>query len=377
MLIVLTSPAAIAPAGSPNPDIVRVLQQIQGTGNPVGVVSNHAEPGWFQAQFAGSNVQFLRVPGRQNGEIVAHNAHCFKLAPHDVLVLATKSDDVQMGKNGRAVLIAAGWSNDPTVRGLGIQVQNASELREVVNCIMGWSGSWWFVAKQPWYTVRALADLSSYNRPTSQVEFSEKVTNTVKAGGPRLMGLLTTAARSLLREGLADAKKLVWGVYPSSSSSNDDCEVLSDFTHRLRTTVSRVRHAERGAPLFIRHRPSPKRSSGHGGDRTDPTGQFSTIHLNPHYRGKLAGKHAIIVDDCTTYGVSFGVAAALLRRAGVSAVTGVALGKFGNKLRYYEIDITKDPFAPLPAGAYGVNNGHACAGTTDASAQSTLLKLLP
>lgn len=377
MLIVMTSPAAIAPAGSPNPDIVRALRAIQSTGNPVGVVSNHAEPSWFQSLFAGSNVKFLRVPGRQSGTIVAQNAQLFKLAPHDVLVVATKSEDVQMGKNGRAVLIAAGWSSDPVVRRLGIQVHDASELREVVDCIAGWSGSWWFVAKQARYTVRALADLSSYNRPTSQVDFSEKVTNTVKAGGPRLMGLLTIAARSLLKEGLADADNLIWGVYPSSSSANDDCEVLSDFAHRLRTTVSRVRHAERGQPLFIRHRPSPKRSSGQGGDRTDPTGQFSTIHLNPHYRGKLAGKHAIIIDDCTTYGVSFGVAAALLRRAGVSGVTGVALGKFGNQLRYYEVDVTKDPFAPLPAGTYVTNNGKVCAGVTDASAQSTLIKLLP
>ena len=62
----------------------------------------------------------------------------------------------------------------------------------------------------------------------------------------------------------------------------------------------------------------------------------------------------IVVDDCTTYGVSFGVAAAFLRKAGAASVTGVALGKFGNQLRYYEIDIKTDPFQPVVAGGFNV-----------------------
>lgn len=39
------------------------------------------------------------------------------------------------------------------------------------------------------------------------------------------------------------------------------------------------------------------------------------MHLNPFYKDhqRLVGKNVIVVDDCTTYGVSFGVASALLR----------------------------------------------------------------
>lgn len=35
--------------------------------------------------------------------------------------------------------------------------------------------------------------------------------------------------------------------------------------------------------------------------------QVLSIHLNPFYEqsGRLTSKHAIVVDDCTTYGVSF------------------------------------------------------------------------
>ena len=150
--------------------------------------------------------------------------------------------------------------------------------------------------------------------------------------------------------------------YPRLLSA-DDTEVLSDFTHRLRTTVSKVRMAKKGEPLFIRHTASAKRSSGGGGDRTDPTGQITTIHINPEYRGKLDGRHVIVVDDCTTYGVSFAVAAAFLKKAGASKVTGLALGKFGNQLRHYDIEINPDPYAPVTdftensRGSFGgVNN---------------------
>lgn len=55
----------------------------------------------------------------------------------------------------------------------------------------------------------------------------------------------------------------------------------------------------------------------------------------------------VLLDDCTTYGVSFGVAAALLREAGADGMTGVALGKFGNQLSFYDIELLDDPFAPV------------------------------
>jgi hypothetical protein len=101
-------------------------------------------------------------------------------------------------------------------------------------------------------------------------------------------------------EGLGADKKLLWGVYPSSNSLNDDHEVLSDFTHRLRTTVPRVRYSERGQPLFVRHKQSIKRSKGGSNDRSDPADQIMTMHINPYYKNRISGRHVIVVDDCTT-----------------------------------------------------------------------------
>jgi hypothetical protein len=197
-------------------------------------------------------------------------------------------------------------------------------------------------------------------------------------GGNRLNALLAITARSLLTDENIAESDLLWGVYPSSSSNNDDNEVLSDFTHRLRTTVSRVRFSKRGEPLFIRHIPSSKRSAGGSNDRTDPAEQILTLHLNPYYKEKdrLSGKHVIVIDDCTTYGVSFGVAAAFLRKAGVASVTGVALGKFGNQLGYYEIDILSDPFAPISKDGFS-SKLFTVAGINNNVAQQDLRSLIP
>lgn len=379
MLIVMTSPDAILRSGVPDPALVTVLRNVKAAGNPVGLISNHGEPAWFQSAFANTGVQFLQSKGRQSGEIVSQNAGKFGLHPFDVLVLASKDEDVQMGKNGRALLVAAGWSCARQVDGLGIRVSNAIQFQEVVDLTGGWTGQWWFAGAAPRYDVCALSDLSGYGKPITQQEFARRLTSTVKNGGARLNALLAITARSLLMDGTDAVKDLVWGVYPSSASGNDDGDTLCDFTHRLRTTVSRVQFSKRGQPLFIRHTASHKRSGGGGGDRTDPTGQVQTIHLNPFYResNRLVGKHVVVVDDCTTYGVSFGVAAAFLRKAGAKAVSGVALGKFGNQLRHYEIDILTDPFAPVVAGGFSVASSDWLRGTNNPVSQQVLQGLIP
>ncbi len=379
MLIIATSPDAVKINGKPDPDVVKALIDAKAAGNPVGLISNHAEPAWFEDTFGVSGVQFLCTRGRQDGHIISENAERHSLPPYDALVLAAKPEDVRMGKNGGAVLIAAGWgSQDQKVQSLGIRVDTADELREVISLSAQWPGGWWYTADMPGYSVRALADLSGYGKSDPQIVFSKKLTATVKKGGGRLNALLAIVARSLLSDGFGAEKDLVWGVYPSSSSDNDDDEVLSDFVHRLRTTVSRVRYAKRGEPLFYRHSPSPKRSIGGGGDRKDPTDQITTIHLNPFYadKGRLVGKHVVIVDDCTTYGVSFGVASAFLKAAGAAKVTCIALGKFGNKVGYYEIAINSNPSAPVAATGFEASRV-GFSGETNGTSQHQLLSLIP
>ncbi|MEM5299100.1 hypothetical protein VSR82_32870 [Burkholderia sp. JPY481] len=376
MQMLLTSPDSVLVSGTPHPSIVKVLADFAAAGNPVALLSNHSEPLWFQQAFANTKVQFLRSPGRQDGGVVSHNANRFNLQNHDVLVLASKLDDIQMAKNGHAVVIGAGWANNKYVADLGIRAANPTELAQVISLTAGWQGQWWYQGNTPGYSVHVLADLSQMGKGIDQQIFAGKLKQTVKNGGVHLNALLAVTARSMMFMGAGGVSDLLWGVYPSSSSDNSDDETLSDFTHRLRTTVSRVRMAERGQPLFIRHTPSVKRSSGSfSGDRRDPTGQVTTIHLNPFYAGKLRGKNVVVVDDCTTYGVSFGVAAAFLRKAGAASITGIALGKFGNQLSAYHIELKTDPFAPVQASDFTWSYS-AFPGSTNYGSQAALASLL-
>ena len=100
-------------------------------------------------------------------------------------------------------------------------------------------------------------------------------------------------------------------------------------------------------PLFIRHTRTKPRHTNTAEDRTNPDSQLRTINLNPFYKGKLKGQRVVVLDDYLTYGVSFSVAAAFLRQAGVAKVIGVSMGKFGNCARRYTINIHDDPFAPI------------------------------
>lgn len=379
MLIVICSPAAVAQNNAPRPDVVATLIEVANLGYPVGITSNHAQPHWFQAAFGASKVQFIQWPGRQNGQILYENAKHFNSKPFDIVVLAATLDDVQMAKNGGAMVVAAGWSADKAVQGLGVRVDNGQEFKDVLALTANWQGAWWYRGDGATYSVWALADLSSmYGQNVTQQVFADKVKNTVKKGDSRLKALLTVAARSLLTEGVSTVDDLLWGVYPSSNSANNDTEVLTDFCHRLRTVSSRVQFAKKGEPLFIRHTPSPKRSAGGGGDRTNPSSQIETIHLNPFYKknNRLAGRHVIVLDDCTTYGVSFGVAAALLRKAGAKSVKGVALGKFGNCLSYYQIELKSDPYSPIKKAGYQLYPTLPFNGFTNATAKQALQQII-
>src|SRR5688572_16776572 len=165
MLIIVTSPDGVLKDGKPYSELVQVLIKAREAKNPVALISNHQEPEWFKEAFGQSAVQFVQSSGRQSGQILSENAANFSLNTYDVLVLAAKEEDVQMGKNGKAVLVAAGWSQ---AKDLGIRIDSAAQFQEVIDLTVGWNGDWWFRGDEARYSVRALADLSGYGKPTTQ-----------------------------------------------------------------------------------------------------------------------------------------------------------------------------------------------------------------
>ena len=386
MLIILASPDALVRQGKLDQKLIDALKQTRASGNPTALVSNHGKPRVVRTlHLAEAEYSFLQERGRQGGAIVARNAAKFSLKSFDALVLASerRRKRSRWGRTAERYWWRVVWSSDRQVAALGSQIASAADLSQVIDLPAGWSGTWWYTGNAARYGVRALSDLSTkkYGLTNTQQAFAVGLTSTVKNGGAKLNALLAVTARSLLMEAFGAKDRLVWGVYPSSKSDNKDSEVLSDFTHRLRTTsfcheFDLLRKANRylsGIDLLL------KSLQSGSGDRTDPTEQlFLTLHLNPYYAesGRLVGKNVVVIDDCTTYGVSFGVASAFLRAAGASSVTGVALGKFGSQLRYYEIDIASDPFKPLVSNKFKIVASTAMAGATNPAAQASLQDLI-
>ncbi|MGV3526554.1 MAG: phosphoribosyltransferase [Candidatus Sericytochromatia bacterium] len=384
MPILVCSTSVVFREGDFYDELIESLKRTHHSENcPVVFLSNQPKPDWFEEKLGVAGIFFIPAPGRQNGQILKDLVATLKdgggtFEPHDILVLASKEEDIHMGKNGCGVLVAAGWSKNQHVKNLGIKVDSAAELEQVIQLLSDWNGNWWYRVEHEALQVKSLANLSSRGGTVTenQERFARAITTTVKQGGVRLNALLAITARSLLADGLATEKNLLWGVYPSSSSDNKDKEVLSDFTHRLRTTTCRSKFATRDNPLFIRHKASSKRSKSSVVNRMCPREQIESLHLNPAYKGKLRGRKAIIIDDCTTYGVSFCVARALLLRAGVSSVTGLALGKFGNQLYHFDINIVSDPFAPIGSDGYNVGGNVHLPGRISPEVQSKLLGIL-
>jgi hypothetical protein len=90
----------------------------------------------------------------------------------------------------------------------------------------------------------------------------------------------------------------------------------------------------------------------------------------------LGGRNVVVIDDCTTYGLSFGIAAAFLLKAGANSVSGVVLGKFGSKLLYHDVEILTDPFSPVAPGGYTSTSPTPFPGATNPVAQHALRALI-
>jgi len=375
MLALVVSPEAIYGGVGVSVETLGTLAAICAQGTPVFVVTNRGVSEGVAFQLGQHGIGYIQTSGRQGGQPIRDIAVSLGIQPHDVMVLAVNEVDMQMAKTGGAILIAASWSTDRRIVGLGMKVDSIDQLREVIDVTKGWTGNWWYSGQGSSYEIRALVDLSSKYVSDDQAVFARKVTNTAKNGGARLVALLAVTCRSMMMDGVLTGK-LFWGVYPSSSSANNDTEVLSDFVQRLRTSASNVHFAKRGQPLFIRHANSVKRSTSFGGDRTDPGNQIETLHINPEYRTQLKGRNVLVIDDCTTYGVSFAVAAAFLYAAGASHVVGIALGKFGNRLSHTTIKISSDPFVPVGRDGYEVVSAENFNGSTNVNAQSVLQAII-
>lgn len=351
----LTSPSVFPDDGAARTELIEALYGVSQFAS-VAVVSNHEQPDWFTEEVDVEQVGFFQIRGRQQGDWLRDHAEKSGVPARQVVVLAGSITDIQMSVNNNALLVGAGWVDDEYIAKTGLKASEPGDIGDLARLYAEWEGRSWYRAAGPGYTVEALCDISTWQKGIEQQRVGELVKDAVKHATPRLNGLLAVAAGSLVRTGIIHEGDLLWGAYPSSASTNEEEEAMCDFTHRLRTSLSRVKLAKRGEPLFWRHQPAPKRSAGQGGDRTDPTSEVESLHLNPFYgkNKRLVDKDVILLDDCTTYGVSMGVAAGFLRKAGARSVSCLAIGKFGRKFDCYDLRLNSSPFRPVEAGSWSL-----------------------
>ena len=121
-----------------------------------------------------------------------------------------------------------------------------------------------------------------------------------------------------------------WACAPSSSTNGNT--VMEDIKERVRYMMN----GKKRERIFIRHTSCTK--SRYDGDarKQDDYCQkhFTTINVNPYYKGKLKNRVVCVLDDYMNYGNIFEVLRNLLVSCGVRKIIFVAIGKF----------LTQDPY---------------------------------
>lgn len=331
---------------APIENVASSLEEIKKAGVTVFLISSHTEPAWLSKEF--SAIRFCSCPfsERKSGAIVDRLIEInskLNLKKSEILVLGAKDADFFMAVNSQSLLVRCGWASklEDKIRNYGIGLNDPRLLGKLIRLLQG---------KKPWYFQASDEDLQVFSLTNAgtigvthlpSLNLINQLKDCLKAGEKKRKAAFNIHLLSSLNatEGFRDVDW--WCCYPSSNPSNE--EIMDDFVTLARTTFKK----KSPGPLLIRHTPAPKRHV-QGGDRTDPSSQLTTIHLNPKYRGKLEGATVAVLDDYLTYGVSFGVASALLRKAGATKVLAVSMGKFGRCARFYNIEIQEDDvFKPI------------------------------
>lgn len=348
--LILTSKDAIwnKDAGAPYKGVVEALKSAHSLGCQTFVVSNHKKPVWLD-----ESLNFLTFqecgfrPPRQSGKIIQEllEANEGKLLPSDIFILGADDEDMMMAVNSKTVLIRCEWAKPlgPKISDYGVPFSDPGAIPLVVKLLEG-REPWYFIHTGDFMTVYALTSAGTkFEADATMVKLVNALRGCLKNGSEEYHKGFVLHFLSSIYATDAFKEVDVWGYYPSSASSNDESEVMADFCTLARETYKHRSHG----PLFIRHTASAKRHMV-GGDRTDCTSQLASVHLNPSYRGRLEGKTVAVLDDYLTYGVSFGVASALLKKAGAARVLAVSMGKFGDCAKNYAIRIQDDDvYSPL------------------------------
>lgn len=328
---------------------VAQIRTAAAAGHFIALISGHPKPEWF-SEVESEQIQFVecKLADRKSGAVIsrliAQNRD--SLEHSEVIIIAAKNDDMLPAFNTQTVLLRADWLGTFTDRfaTYGCIIESPEKI-PIVADLLGDEEPWYFSASAQDFEVYSLTNAGTISEnDAGMLRLVNRLRGCLKAGDKTNLEAFKIHFVSSLYATPVFENVDLWGFYPGSKSPTDENGVMAQFCRLARTTFKK----RSKGPLFLRHSSASKRHEQRGGDRIDPSEQIASIHLNPEYSGKIRGKIVCVVDDYLTYGCSFGVAEALLKKAGARKVICVSLGKFGNQARLYQINLgDQDPFSPI------------------------------
>lgn len=299
------------------------------------------------------NIQYRH---RQSPTLIKIVEETLGAAHSDVFVLGSKTADVAMAANAKALLLTAAWaeSNNPTetiyTTGYGEPISTPEKLISFFDHFLDKMEPWYYHLKVSATTdIYSLTNANTYTVSEEVKKMNDEFSAYLKNGAHKYKDLFRTyfaVSTYYIFKALQNVN--YWGVYPSSGTAlNQDLEYFKEHARKL----YKCRAKE---PILIRQTQAEKRHSMSKGQRLQNgcKEQLETIIINPHYRRKLNGATVCIIDDFTTYGTSCETTRHLLEAAGVAKLIFITMGKFGKEYHKFEYDLQ-----PLPNGLY---NGLTC-----------------
>ena len=323
-----------------------IVNSLINKGNTCLLVSNRSAPSRLSTNYP--RVLFKQISQQGRGSDIKEYIKNEVKDPSKVLVVSCTDRDFHMSVNSGFLYLTGKWSDQVEEKPLkyGIHLMHPHELPSIVY-LLNTTHPWYYKYESEGFCIYSMTNGGNHKNFDKIKPIVDQLRNHLKSGRNEYEKIFKILFLSSLLKTLSAKEIKYWAYYPSSDIRNEENEIISDYARQARYALQcRSKHPN---PLLIRHAPSAKRHIQKD-DRKNPNLQLQSIYIHPYYKKNSKLKNAIvaIVDDYTTYGTSFAVAAALFKAAGVKKVLCFSLGKFGNTTCKYNINMSGiDPFGEI------------------------------
>ncbi len=320
---------------TPYPNLPEIVCQLHTQGVACYLFASQGKPVWLGYY---PNIQYVGLLGRQSKDAARNKISELGRIPEKTLIVSCINADLFMSINSKILSIVAGWSSslDSKAQQYGLRFNNPEILPKIMD-ILNVSNPWYYKYEGDNFEIYSLTNAGNKNNIQEMEPVIRMLRNHLKSGDNRFEKVFQLLFLSSLISTPVVQNVDYWAYFPASTPKKPEEEIIAQYADLARHAFgNRKKHPY---PILIRHTATQARHSGFVGNRTDPNSQISTLKVHEYYKTKIRGTTVAIVDDFTTYGTSFGVAETLLKQAGARKVLCFSIGKFGDTLLKYNIEL--------------------------------------